>query len=452
MATPPSPPRTTDLADRFKLGASPRQSIMLGFGLLGVAGWLTLSLPGATNGAPAGDPPADWLDHLFTVVSALSTTGLTTVTFADTYTWFGQWVVLLLIQLGGLGYLLLVTYYAAKTFRSGEESARELLGDKLDEGDDLSPFDFLRQVGTFVFVCEASGVALLTTGFYGSGQTFGEALFNATFHSVSGFCTAGFSTFPDNLEAYSDTPLVSLTTLSLSVAGSMGFLVIAEVRSRLLGGLKSMDQRTKAILLAFGGILSAATLLGWLFDAGVAGADRPVLAALYTAGSALTTVGFNVVPTDEIGSGFSMLLLFAMFCGAVSSGTGGGVKLTHFVTVTAIVWARLHARPLPTINGEVIDKRRSYISTSAFALYLAILFFGATALLFTEPASPFEDVLFEATSALGTVGLSRGLTAGLSEAGKVIAMVLMFCGRIGVLAFAFAFVPDAGDEDGSSER
>ncbi len=410
--------------------------ISLGYALYMLFGWVLLCLPIAIA---AEAPSVNALDHLFTSVSAVSTTGLVTTSTQGTYSFFGEFVILALIQAGGLGYMTLGSFVVLT--RTGElPSARRAVGEKaftLPAGFDLA--SFLRAVVVFSFVIEAIGAAVLFFAFRRTGVE--DAWWIAIFHSVSAFCTAGFGLFDTSLEAFRTDPVVNLTIAALSYLGAIGFIVMLDLWRRLVGRSKRMTLTSRLILVVTMWFTVGATMLIFLSDPLIGElppADR-LLTSFFQAMTAMTTVGFNTYPIADFGRGALIILMVLMVIGASPSGTGGGLKTTTFTAMWGFARCQLLGRERVRFWGREVPETRLRTAAAATGLYLATLTIGVYLLeLILPKEAAFEDVLFEAVSALGTVGLSRGLTPDLTSLGEIVVIGLMFAGRVGPLTLAMA--------------
>lgn len=412
----------------------PSRLVVLGYLSYVLLGWALLCLPLSRRGAPV---PA--LDHLFTAVSAMSTTGLATVSTADTYSRFGQAVILLLVQAGGLGYMTLGSFVVLAW--SGRLSPLRVrvsgLALALPAGFEVAPF--LRLMVGFTVLVEAAGTLALYLWVF-APRGLPDAAWLAVFHSVSAFCTAGFALFNDSFESFRADAALNLVLIALSYLGAVGFIVVADAWRSL--------SRHEATLTLTSKIILAGTALVSVAGTALFGAFEPLLqtlppgerwlAAWFQVVSAGTTVGFNTVPIGHLAAPAGFLLGLVMVVGAAPAGTGGGLKITTFTALWAELMAVLRRQDRPRFFGREIPESRRRTAVAGAFFYGLVLAAGSYALALTENA-PFADLMFEAASALGTVGLSRGLTGTLTPEGKAVVIALMFVGRAGPLALALAF-------------
>lgn len=442
----------------------PVKLLMLGYLSYVLFGWALLCLP-ITQTEDAGV-----LDHLFIATSAVSTTGLVTVNPPTTYTFVGELVILGLIQLGGIGYMTFGSFVvlASRQKLSAWREGMTRSAFVLPEG--FKPASFVRNVVVFTLIVETIGAALLFWAFAGAGVADREAAggiggsfsgmahvaWQAIFHSVSAFCTAGFSMFPNSLESYPDHVGINAIISFLSLAGAIGFIVMSDVFWTATGRRKHVTLTTRIILLFTAWIIVLGAALLFLADPALRelpGEER-LLVAWFQSMTAATTVGFNTYPIGSLGLASVLLMYMLMIVGASPAGTGGGLKSTSLSAVYATVRSTLRGDTEVTFCGRRIPRDRLHTAYSALGFYVLVLVVGGYLLLLTEsrPAAeaalngqtwPFEDLLFEVASALGTVGLSRGVTGDLTDLGKLVVIFLMFIGRLGPLTFGLVLFAQA---------
>jgi len=428
---------------------TPGMVLMISFATLIVLGTLLLKSPHAT---PAG---ISWVDAAFTATSAVCVTGLITVDTATAFTPHGQWVILGLFQLGGLG-LMTLTYFFAFFFAGGVSIRNRMaLQDLLSE-------ENLAQVGTvlavvvgFTLAVEAVGAALIFHSLDASWGGVGDRAFLAVFHAVSAFCNAGFSLLTDGLadpRVIGNTTLISVV-MALIVAGGLGFPVWKNLwlvgRSRLgrAGARPEPPVRlttnsrivlsTTAVLLGGGALLIYLT--EFVASDGLAPGGTPFTALFHTITA--RTAGFNLTPTDSLAPATAAVIMFLMFVGGSPSSTAGGIKTTTLAVATLalrrVVFGRTEIEAFGRRLGDDIVNRALAVMLVAVAFITLV----TVALLALHPELSPADLTFEAVSAVSTVGLSRGVTAELGSAAKLVLMVAMFVGRVGVLACLLALVP-----------
>ncbi|MGB3547396.1 MAG: potassium transporter TrkG [Saprospiraceae bacterium] len=420
--------------NKFRTSKSPQFNLVLGFLIYMLVGFLLLSLPIFHK------LPVSFLDNLFIAASAISTTGLVTVSVSDSYNLGGQLVVAALIQLGGIGYMTLTTYYLLFTTKTISHWHRRLMGTEFALPKDIEIQDFLRSVVLFTLVMEILGAIFFFIGFADAGMAFGERLWSSIFHSISAFCTAGFGLDNNSFVLYQNDVLINTVISVLAIAGSLGFIVITDLYYRLSGRSKSLTFTTRMIVTGFLLLLGFGTLLVRFTEPTIYTSGESMwLKSFFQAMTAMTTVGFNTIDTGALSLPILMAVIFLMYIGASPSGTAGGMKITTLTAMIAILSSRLKGKARVSFLGRRIPGERLFVATSIFILYTSLIFLATTALTYSE-AQPLDKLLFEVASALGTVGLSTGITGSLSVVGKVIFILLMFVGRVGVLTFGFALL------------
>jgi trk system potassium uptake protein TrkH len=406
---------------------------MIAFGTAG----LTL-LPGVYTGAPLG-----LVDALFTITSAVCVTGLSVVDVGTTLAPFGQVWLLLMIQAGGLGIMtfaaLAAAAFAGRSSLAVEEAAAGPSA-LLPAG---GPLALVRLLVVSTLLVEAAGAVALFA-LWAPRFGAGEAVWPAVFHAVSAFCNAGFSLFPDNLVGFREDPATLLVIGALLVAGGLGFVVVQDLRLRLRGRKRRLSTHSRLTLLVSAWLLVGATALFSIFEAGetLAGldfGDRLANAAFMAATP--RTAGFNAVDYDEIADPSLFLTFGLMWIGGSPGSTAGGVKTTTVALLALLLFARLRGDRAVSTGGRTVPEETLQRAVGLAVGSVILLALFVFALLVTElPASAegdrvrFVRLVFEAQSALSTVGLSMGATAELTPAGRLLVVALMFLGRVGPLA------------------
>jgi trk system potassium uptake protein TrkH len=430
----------------LEIGDHPARLMLLSFGLTALLGSLVLMLPASLR--RLGE--ASFVDALFMATSAVCVTGLAVHDVGTTYTGFGQAAILVLIQAGGLGIMALSTFFVIVAGRRLRLRSTAVLAETLDVESLASvKRSVLRLVGvTFVF--EAAGAVLLFLAFAGApGQADpaspGRA-WSAVFHAVSAFCNAGFSLFPQSLTAYAADLPVNLVIMALVLAGGIGFPVLDELMRRsttILSGARpprlSLHARTA---LSVSGALVAALFalvaaLEWERSLAHLSWPHKLLASLFQSVSA-RTAGFNTVDFGSMRAATLLAFGVAMFIGASPGSTGGGIKTTTLAALVAmlraVVLGQRNPRLFDRTLGDTLAQRAVAVTVMSGAIVVVLGF----ALLTLEAHAP-ERLVFEALSAFGTVGLSTGITPGLTATGKLVVSFTMLAGRIGPLTMALAF-------------
>jgi trk system potassium uptake protein len=426
---------------------------------IAAAAYAALSLVGAfllasTFTAERGaQTKASFLDALFISTSAVSTTGLVTLDPATTFNFWGEFTILALLQVGGIGYMTLMSfaYMALRERLSPAQTSLVRSGFGLTQ--DIGVGRFIRHVIVFTIIIEAIGAALLYLLFVQAGTA--DAGWNAIFHSISAFCTAGFSLFATSLEGYRDNPSILYVITLLSYAGALGFVLLEEVTDWVRRRRLSLSATTRLILKVTFGLGLAGSLFLFFFEPSISSLplDTRIANAVFQAMTASTTVGFNSVPIGALAPSAIVVMYLLMFVGASPSGTGGGLKTTTTAVLVATALSSLTGRSTVTTAGIALSPRRLIQAAGTLVAALLIVFIALMLLTMTGDY-PFEKALFEVLSALGTVGLSMGITGSLNDAGKAIITAVMYIGRVGILTFFVAFalsaprVPERAPEQG----
>ncbi|WP_349352531.1 MULTISPECIES: TrkH family potassium uptake protein [unclassified Flagellimonas] len=419
---------------KFQLTLSPQQNLLYGFLTYTLLGWSLLCLPIAHK----LDIPA--LDSLFIATSAISTTGLVTVSVFDSYSWFGQFIVMLLFQIGGIGYMTFTTFIVLSKKSDLTHWHQRILNAEFTMPKGFQVKDFLKSVILFTVVIEIIGALCLYIAFTKAGVEHNFALWSSIYHSVSAFCTAGFSLYNDSFEQFAGNPSINIILSILAICGSLGFIVVTDFWNRLSGKSRKITFTTKIILGSMALLLVFGTIMLYFFEPAIEGqGGQRWMASFFQTMTALTTVGFNTVPLGSFATGSLLVIIFLMYIGASPSGTGGGMKTTTVTALIAIMWNRIRNNRHVTFLGRTIPLERLYVATSVFMLYASVIFL-ATFLLSLSEKIPLEQILFETTSAIGTVGLSTGITGSLKPLGKMVLITTMFVGRLGLLTFGLAIL------------
>lgn len=430
----------------------PALAFVLVFLLLISFGTGLLLLPRATP----PDQPISPLDALFTSASAVCVTGLVVRDTGTGFTPFGQGVILVLIQLGGLGIMSLTAALSLLLGRGIGVRESSLLREVFQVPMMAEVGRMLRYIILMTLFIEAVGAAFLVRGFaaYGPGSGPGERLFPALFHAVSAFCNAGFSLQADSLVGRAEDPWIMGTITGLLIVGGLGFGVIVQISAWLRGRwLRRRASRVRldlhavivltvtAVLLLGGGALIA--VVEWNGALG----DLPwglKLSQAFFQSATCRTAGFNSLDLTALSPATLFFMVILMFIGGAPGSTAGGVK----VTAVAIVWANVRSvaaglarTRLGPWEIEPVQVQRSMLVLSSGLVVAAVAIF---ILLLSEGAGLLETI-FEVFSALGTVGLTLGLTPELSVVGRILIVVLMFVGRLGPLTLAASLV-GGGDE------
>ena len=428
--------------------AHPATALVLSFLAVIALGTIVLMLPWAR----ADGPPADALTALFTATSAVCVTGLGVVDTGSYWSTFGQVTILGLIQLGGFGIMTSATLFGLVVNRQLRLRSRLLLQ---AETRSLALGD-VRSIAWVILVVtlgiEFVVAAVLALRFaLGHGMAWGEAVWQGLFHAVSAFNNAGFSTWPDSLTGYVRDAGLLVPVMLAIIVGGIGFPVLHELFVRRRQPSHRYTMHTVLTLWGSAALVLGGTVILLLAESANGATLAPlawpgrVLAALFTSVSA-RTAGFNVVDIGALQPESLALHYTLMFIGGGSAGTAGGVKITTFCVLLLIVWNEIRGHRDVEFRGRRIA---STVQRQALTILVlsATVVVSAVLLLLPMTGLPFEKVLFEVISAFATVGLSTGITADLPPAGKLVLVVLMFVGRVGVVSLAAILAMNLGRSD-----
>lgn len=397
-------------------------------------GSFLLKLPAAWNGSGK----LHYIDALFTSTSAVCVTGLIVVNTAD-YSRFGQAVIMCLIQMGGLGLITFATLYIALPRRRISIVSRGLISDYTLSEVEYQPKKIIRSILGLTLVIEGLGMFMLNLSFGKRGLPF----FVSAFHAVSAFCNAGFSTFPDNLERFVLDPLVNFTMMALIVLGGIGFIVMRDIgkiisRERTHLSYHSVIVLKTTVALI---ILGAVAILALEYRATLSAMTlgQKIMASLF-ASVTPRTAGFDTIAPARFSTGSTLVTILLMFIGASPASTGGGVKTTTFFILLMTAFRYRDGSDSLDYRGRAIGGHTVFKAVGIVVKGLAIVF---TAVIFIEVMERARgstlltiNVIYEVVSAFATVGLSLGITPGLGDTSKIVLILTMFIGRVGLFAMA----------------
>lgn len=423
----------------------PARVSVVAYAVLILAGALLLRLPFCSA---VEEQPIGLLDAVFTSTSATCVTGLAVRSTEHAFSFWGQLTILLLIQIGGIGIMTLTTFVVFEFGRNASLRQRVVLAESLGAEANADFPWILRNILMFTLVAEGLGAAILTVRNL-FDQAPLPALWHGVFHSVSAFCNAGFALHDDSLTRYQGDPVVNLTIGTLIVAGGIGFPVVLDMKRNWYGPWKDRWGRLQVhsklmsigtIGLVLGGAL-VILILEWdgiLQDMPLW--KRPIVTLFHSVSS--RTAGFNTVDIGAMTNASLFLTILLMLIGAGACSTAGGLKVSTMMVLLAQARAAFagHLRLKVyrrTVPPEVVQR-----ATVTTMLFIITVFLALIVLLTFEQSSEphpnskdrFLDAFFEVVSALGTVGLSTGLTSHLTTAGRTIVIVLMFLGRLGPIS------------------
>jgi potassium uptake TrkH family protein len=425
----------------FPLRAS--RILVLSFFFVIAAGTLLLKLPKANVGL-------SWIDAFFTATSAVCVTGLSTVDISQTLTFEGQFILMGLIQIGGLGIVTLTTFVAIFLSQGFRLKDQVILSEIMDDQSSNSISTTLIKIIGLTFTIEIIGAFAFYVSWLNFDFNTFERIFYSLFHSVSAYCNAGFSNYSGGFEnpMFSNHFSTLIILMILIILGGLGFYTMTYIFFRKKNFYsQGLQLQTKIILITSGVLIVGGSILIFILQHN-AWADLPlknqIMNSVFlsvtsrTAGFSNVNVGTVLVPT-------LMIVVFLMYVGAAPNSTGGGIKITTFVTLVFGVWAFIRGKDKVEIGWNTINMivvRRSlivfFISISLISVSVFILSITENYIIVGNQRSDIFSLFFETVSAFGTVGLSRGITPFLSEIGKFVLIVVMFFGRVGLFTLAIA--------------
>jgi trk system potassium uptake protein TrkH len=422
----------------------PAWLVILSYLAAAFTGTILFSLPAASTGEPLGV-----IDALFTATSGICVTGLIVFDTGTQLTMFGKTVLLVLIQMGGLGVMTFSVFLFIFLGRGMGLRGRWIITESFTATPQKDIKSLLRAIFVFTFVAEAIGTGLLYL-FWRRAMSPPGALFTSLFHSISAFCNAGFSFFSSSFIEYRGSALLNLTVMALIVVGGIGFPVMYQLvqrvrhrekyRRRPLSLHVRMVLWTTVILIASGGLLI------FLLERGHTLRALPWHEKLFTAlfqSITARTAGFNTLDIPQLGGATLFILIMLMFVGASPGSCGGGIKTTSLAVMGAILGNKIRGKTSVSIFHRTLPEETVSRALSIFILAVVTITAGLIILLITQMGAAYPSreyflaYLFEAVSAFGTVGLSMGVTPTLSSAGKIVIIVLMLLGRVGLLTVAY---------------
>lgn len=428
---------------------TPARATTLGFLAVILIGAFLLSLPISHN-------DGEWFgftDSLFTATSCVCVTGLAVVDTAIEFTLFGQIVILLLIQIGGLGFMTLATVMFIVFGKKINLQSRIYMQESVSEDNLKGVVRLAQKIVIYTLAFEAMGAFVLSFQF-AKDFGVGEGIFKAIFMSVSAFCNAGFDVLGANYGAFSslahyqNNPLVLLTLGMLIIMGGLGFAVITDIISRKKSN--RLRAHTKAVLLMTSILIVLGTVmfLGFEYNnpktIGNMSFGNKLLNALF---QAITprTAGFQVLNQADLTVSGATLTMVLMFIGASPASTGGGIKTTTFLIMIAYLWSNLRGEKDLVLNKKQITtaqlkKSVAIITTAVLVIVASVMVISIAEGVNGNNYAGFEEILFESISAFATVGLSMGITPTLSVVSKLMLCLVMLIGRTGPITMGFALV------------
>lgn len=431
---------------RWKKGLSPAQSIAIAFAVIILIGTVLLSLPVSSRTGESHSV----LDALFAATSATCVTGLVP---GDTYTmWsdFGQTVILILIELGGLGFMSVASLVILLLRKKAGLKQRLLMAQALSLDDMQSVWKLQKWVLAGSLLIQLTGAGILFLRFL-PAYGVGTALKWGIFHSVSAFCNAGFDIFGQlqpgaSLIPFQNDPVVLLTLAALIILGGLGFFVWEEVMR--LRRFKKFSVYTKLVLLTTGFLVIGGTVFVLAFEwnnpntLGPMGTGEKLLNGFFQSVT-LRTAGFAAVDQALLTDGGKAISMLLMFIGGSSGSTAGGLKTVTFVVLILFILARIRGKSHVTVFRRTVPTEKVTDAMTLTSVMFSLALFGGVFLCATSPVD-LTNGMFESISALATVGLTAGVTPLLSLPAKLLIIVFMYFGRVGVLTLSLGFL--SGDK------
>ncbi len=419
------------------------RTILISFFLVILIGSLLLELPVSNVGGVS----AGYLNNLFVATSNTCVTGLTPIVVAEQYTWFGQVVLIFLMQIGGLGFMTIVAVLMVSRGHKLKLSERGLMQDALSLTSTTNVGVILRRIMKYVAIIEGTGFLLYATQFV---PEFGlkKGLFVSLFTAVSAFVNAGFDNIgPANLQPYVHNIVINATTTSLIILGGIGFMVWFDVTDHVRKGLRnklsvrkmlqSLTLHTKFVLFMTLFLLISGTILIFILESQNPGTMKDYtlwekIVASFFQSTTLRTAGFSTIDFGKIYPATAMIMILYMFIGGSPGGTAGGVKTTTFGLVVLGIFNELRGVGSITLFKKQVSKDNLAKALAIMGLSFSFLFIMVLFCVIAQEGT-FLELWFEAVSALATVGLSLNLTPTLDATGKIAMILLMYIGRVGVM-------------------
>lgn len=412
------------------------QILALGFFFVIFGGAVILSLPISSAAGTA----TNFIDALFTSTSAVCVTGLITLDTGSYWSMFGQTVIMILIEIGGLGFMSFTTLVAIILGKKITLRDRLLLQDAMNTFSIQGLVKMVQYILIFTISTQLLGALIFSTQFIPQFG-LGKGIFFSVFHSISAFCNAGFDLFGNSLMNYNSNTIVILGASALIIVGGLGFTVWIEVYN--FRNVKRLTLHSKMAILMTIVLIFGGALLMFIFeinnDATIANMNigDKLLNSLF-ASVTTRTAGFNSIATSEMTTAGKFLTILLMFIGGSPGSTAGGLKTTTFGVLIVTVICVIRGKEDIQVFNRRFAKDLIYKAFTLFFIGAGLVIATTMVLSYTELRASFMSLIFEAVSAFGTVGLSVGLTSELSEIGKVIIMVMMYLGRVGPLTVFLA--------------
>ncbi|WP_346915783.1 TrkH family potassium uptake protein [Clostridium sp.] len=416
------------------------QVLALGFFIVIFIGGIILSLPISSANGEA----TNFLDSLFTATSATCVTGLVTVDTGTHWNLFGQTVIMILIEIGGLGFMSFATFISVLIGRRITLKSRLLMQEAMNTFNIQGLVKMLKKVMLFTFIIQFIGALILSTQLI---PEFGVArgLYISIFSSISTFCNAGFDLFGNfnSYTGYYDNSIILLTVSALIAIGGLGFIVLLDLYN--YRNTKKLSLHSKLVLLITAILIVGGTIVMFILEynnpntiGNMNFKDKIVNSIV--ASISPRTAGINSVPIDKMTTTSKFVTVILMFIGGSPGSTAGGLKTSTLGIILCTAISVIRGKENADIFGRTIPRGLQLKAITLLIIGMGLVMTVTMMLTIAEPNEAFLDVLYEATSAFGTVGLTTGVTQRLSEPGKIIIITLMYLGRVGPLTVVMAIV------------
>jgi trk system potassium uptake protein TrkH len=411
--------------------------LALGFAIVILVGTFLLLLPISSN-------HTDFLDALFTATSATCVTGLVVYDTATHWTLFGQIVILILIQIGGLGFITIGVFLATYLKKKISLRQRGLIEESVSSLKLAGGVKLVKHIikGTFLF--EGIGAVILSLVFI---EDFGllKGIYLGIFHSVSAFCNAGFDLLGiiepyGSLTPYASNIVVNITIMILIIIGGLGFVVWQDLYEKKLH-FRNYLLQTKIVLITSFIFIFGGAFLFYIFEYQHAlaslSSEEAILASFFQS-ITCRTAGFNTIDVSHLKPATSLLMMLMMFVGGSPGSTAGGIKTTTFAVLIIFVYSTMTNKSEANAFNRRFDSKTIKKACSVFLINFIFIIISSFIIFNDQPHLPMQDTFFEIFSALGTVGISTGITRVLSMTSKITIILLMYCGRVGSLTLALS--------------
>ena len=411
--------------------------LALGFAIVILVGTFLLLLPISSN-------HTDFLDALFTATSATCVTGLVVYDTATHWTLFGQIVILILIQIGGLGFITIGVFLATYLKKKISLRQRGLIEESVSSLKLAGGVKLVKHIikGTFLF--EGIGAVILSLVFI---EDFGllKGIYLGIFHSVSAFCNAGFDLLGiiepyGSLTPYASNIVVNITIMILIIIGGLGFVVWQDLYEKKLH-FRNYLLQTKIVLMTSFIFIFGGAFLFYIFEYQHAlaslSSEEAILASFFQS-ITCRTAGFNTIDVSHLKPATSLLMMLMMFVGGSPGSTAGGIKTTTFAVLIIFVYSTMTNKSEANAFNRRFDSKTIKKACSVFLINFIFIIISSFIIFNDPPHLPMQDTFFEIFSALGTVGISTGITRVLSMTSKITIILLMYCGRVGSLTLALS--------------